>query len=47
MCIVSHMTYLINHVICLNNTCGWSYELQPKKLQQDDYKLVCRQTQYI
>ena len=23
----SHMTYLINHVTCLNNTCGWSYEL--------------------
>ncbi len=26
-CTFSHMTYLINHVTCLNNTCGWSYEL--------------------
>ena len=23
----SHMTYLMSHVISLNNTCGWSYKL--------------------
>ena len=22
----SHMTYLMSHVTCLNNTCGWSYK---------------------
>jgi hypothetical protein len=23
----NHMTYLMSHVISLNNTCGWSYKL--------------------
>ena len=26
-CTFNHMIYLISHVICLNNTCGWFYRL--------------------
>ena len=37
-CTFSHMTYLMSHVTCLNNTCGWFYEFPHSGLQQDNYK---------
>ena len=40
----SHMTYLMSYVTSLNNTCGWSYKLSHRELQQIGYKPVCSQT---
>ena len=34
------MIYLISHVTCLNNTCGWSYELPHNEFVTLGYKLV-------
>ncbi len=31
-CIFSHMTYLMSHVTCLNNICGWFYKLSYSEL---------------
>ena len=34
----NHMTYFMNHVTSLNNTCRWSYKLSCSGLQQTGYK---------
>jgi hypothetical protein len=39
--IFNHMTYLMSHMICLNNTCKLSYELSHCGFVTLYYKLVC------
>jgi hypothetical protein len=36
------MTYLMSHVTCLNNICGWTYELSCNKLYQVTNQFVAK-----
>ena len=40
----SHVTYLMSHMISLNNICEWFYKMLLSRLQLTSYKLICSQT---
>ena len=46
MCTFSHMTHLKNHMACLNNTRGWSYESLHDGFEEDSSKLVLKCLMY-